>query len=848
MAVPMETDNYDTSQPMDVDVISSRIKQNMSFHNFPPVWNIITMPPGMIVYRASNTDPTSTSDPRFFSDYQVADQYRKKYQSKLFTCELMPGTRLCDIRTLRYLVLEIMLNLQMSGQVIDQSTRNGMKSFMHAFGLFSHTKQVEFINTKYENDKRTSPYNTKDYRNKEEPFHNIGSRISYGVVDDEAVFFLKALLGEMIDGYISPVLQTPWHGKKGFNPEICLFTPNNSLKKPATPIPIDQKSSITQNIDFTSILQSAGYKYVSNTVQNTGITGTTSGGKKTHLRGGAGGNKPRLRTSGGAPQLEVFIRDRGNGTSGDEPSFSPTPFSLPPLPISLGVVARTHDISDNWKVRTNDILEKLIEQSFKIQCELSKNQHLKKFMGELLKKMTNLLYETFKIVTEKEKPKPTDADLIRTIKYHYQPQKHVDAGTVYVLKPGINMDNNVVDMIVTALAGARVEAKAASEGAASGLALAEANAENAIQDLKLAEIMGAQYGILTHAGMFTLMFQATIKYKGTSLDKQTEYPNIARLKVSYEQVVRAIGDLFGVKGFDLERMSRILDNDDLVFKTTWDTIKGEKIVYGVKKGNMRNIIMDMMVNNPTTAGNVSIVRKNLNNQEYIRSRVQKSVKDKPDYKIKRKQPECPIFYTTSPSQSQSTVMMVEGDEWYAVTANGFFRHLMDSESRIWKAGPSGSTFMWMNMVFSLLGIPHDEHNYKLLLLCIIADFVPMYHSLPEVLLVYSMENPYTNGSLGTPNLYTLDQNPIQWLLNHMGAPPAPDRQRGGVEPEKPTEPTFRKVILPPLNSPPQPPLTPQEAAKNLEITLTLDTEQDFEGDLIKILEEIIPTLKPKYNS
>jgi len=77
--------------------------------------------------------------------------------------------------------------------------------------------------------------------------------------------------------------------------------------------------------------------------------------------------------------------------------------------------------------------------------------------------------------------------------------------------------------------------------------------------------------------------------------------------------------------------------------------------------------------------------------------------------------------------------------------------------------------MLMNMVFGLFGnfIKPTPVNQKMLLLCIISDFVPVYHSLTEVLMIYSREyqnNPYDS----TFNVYTIDENPVKWLANHFG--------------------------------------------------------------------------------
>ena len=201
----------------------------------------------------------------------------------------------------------------------------------------------------------------------------------------------------------------------------------------------------------------------------------------------------------------------------------------------------------------------------------------------------------------------------------------------------------------------------------------------------------------------------------------------------------------------------------------------------------------------------------MNNQEYVRTRRQKSVNKDATYSRTTQQPKCPVLYTDHLHDEVSkitntTVLLVDGDEWYSVTANGFFKNIMEKRSRTWKAGPSGSTFMWMNMVFGLLGYAANDSNYKLLLLCIIADFVPIYHSLSEILMIYSREYPNIQSN------YNIDQNPIKWLMNHF-------------EIEDKANPTLETLFLSTQNKPIKEPL--QELIELLETKIqTLEKLQN----------------------
>lgn len=666
----------------------------LSFYDFPVTWSPIEIPEGFVLFRASNSDPISVEKPRWFGNKEIGMKYKNKYGGKIFACEMKKGIKLIDIRVLKYIVLETMTNAEMNG-LLNKELREKLNNFMIAFGLHSHKVQLKSIKDAYEKKGEKFPY-ADNHDNNIIPFENFGSRISYGIVDDSAAIFLSELFGNLIDGYISPNLKTPWHNKH-FNHEICLFNPKKSLKMT---IDIVDDNNIYLKLPKIKIIDliSKVYRY-------------------RHFNK----NTPDI------------IEDENEFTDMDMDINDDI------VPMNIGGNEEKMEIDFFSKYHSSDIvnineliLENDIEKSYMLQCFLSKNEKLKNFIYEIFIKLTLILYQSFKIVSSL-----SDDQIIRTIQYHYRPLVSIKENTFFILKPGISkfIKTNIIEKIINKNEKVKIT----------------------LDKYELNELMGAIYGIITHGGMFTLIFKASIESKNDE-----KYKDVFVLRKKFSQVIEGIRELFSLdKTFDEQKFLKLIIEDDLFLVMDYEKNK-KNVVYDVKKGNMRNIIIDMIVNNPNTHGLVSIVRKNLNNQEYIRTRRQKKIEE--SYVKIRYAPKCPTFYTDVPKvlKDGSTIIMVDGDEWYEVSSNGFFKNIMIDNRRFWKAGPSGSTFMWMNMVFGILGTESTPQNYKLMLLCIICDFVPIYHSLTEVLMIYSKENPF----IEEENQYLISINPVIWLLNH----------------------------------------------------------------------------------
>jgi hypothetical protein len=88
---------------------------------------------------------------------------------------------------------------------------------------------------------------------------------------------------------------------------------------------------------------------------------------------------------------------------------------------------------------------------------------------------------------------------------------------------------------------------------------------------------------------------------------------------------------------------------------------------------------------------------------------------------------------------------------------------MKDYGRYNETGPSGTTQIYLTFVFDFLGVKKNRKNLELLLLCLIVDFVPIYHSLTEILIVFSQDIKKKFGY----TLYTIDQNPVEWLIKSL---------------------------------------------------------------------------------
>jgi len=101
--------------------------------------------------------------------------------------------------------------------------------------------------------------------------------------------------------------------------------------------------------------------------------------------------------------------------------------------------------------------------------------------------------------------------------------------------------------------------------------------------------------------------------------------------------------------------------------------------------------------------------------------------------------------------------IVLGSSFFKIINNGTFENIMKQYNKKIISGYSGSCIMIYQMVFEIYKIFRTtKYNKILLLLAILADFNPHYHSFPEILVTYTREANFTKP-------YTLDMDEIKYL-------------------------------------------------------------------------------------
>ena len=738
----------------------------LSFHTFPTTWGIIRLSKSLHFFKAEG-QPEST---RY---YNLATACAHATKAIAYT----PSNELkvIDIRVLRYILLETHIRELDS---MSQEDAKKLKKCMIALGLFGFYEQKI------------------QYYNRARPIEHFGSILD---LDDECIDYLTNLFGQKIQGYICPNIdQTQTH-------HICIFKRSDVMTQigefeTADVMEVEtnnQSIDINENekyltyakmpritmVDYMESLSCRPFNRIVTMLQ------VDSGAKK-------GGKS--VKKGGAVVEFESEVSDVS-----DVAALSAKVFT-----IEEGLVDGSQDIWGGLEQQIEVVNSKEVKQLEPIlQCELSKSPDLKNFIGNIFILITCILHQSLNTIIP---DKAAKASTIRhTINYHYRPilehrdTKNPSEVDVFVVQTGMAriLTTKVVDNIIEML-------DAGTHDNIIQLLCTDATKKDTIDKEKqkydeiikilndnytLSEILGAIYKITTHAGMFSLIYQACILDKGKD-------NFLSKLQANFEVVLTNLKSMFGLPDDykDNELLQVLETNTDLLKNTVCDETyftedngktcktarkKGKELtpryridkvnIVDVSKNNLSRIVLDMMITqNVKETESVSLVRRNLNNQEYIRKRREKQIGN---YKYVTKMSDCPGFYQEPKTKlgNVTNIMMVNGDEWYEVVPNGLFENVMKKYNRTCKAGPSGSTMMLMNMVFGLLGnfITQNDINQKKLLLCIISDFVPVFHSLTEVLMIYSREYVQTPveppaAATQTHKQYTIDQNPVEWLANH----------------------------------------------------------------------------------
>ena len=198
-----------------------------------------------------------------------------------------------------------------------------------------------------------------------------------------------------------------------------------------------------------------------------------------------------------------------------------------------------------------------------------------------------------------------------------------------------------------------------------------------------------------------------------------------------------------------------LENIMLVKNITWKDIK---VIYdSLKNENDRNMysffIFDIIYGSDKTVD--SIYRANLGNMNFFRERLSSFMHNTDNY-IKINNCNKSIIA----NENYSNYGIYNSTERYKITKNMPYAKIMNKFNKQFIGGPSGSTAVIYISLFHFYKYPFTYKNKILLLGLVIADYVPLWHTIPEIIL-----SAYAEFKDSKIQKYTLDKNPVIYSIN-----------------------------------------------------------------------------------
>ena len=421
------------------------------------------------------------------------------------------------------------------------------------------------------------------------------------------------------------------------------------------------------------------------------------------------------------------------------------------------------------------------KKMFPLQCLISNNPECKLFFVKIFVYFTKILYfslKTLYIITNEPyyhslTENSRQLHILKTITslYKFEFKNSNDPNNEYIIRPGQSFNLGGKAKNIRRLINE-------FESDAPNPIIFNEIIENIQNTYPLAAIMGSLYGVTNHPTIFLIIYLGQIYNK-----------DIAQQIGDMPFVLHNFTNLFSLpKTFDkvqfIKFLQRIIPNLPLEYSQTTivlPRVLRTKTNVGVPSSvspeatanlcdetkidvNIHKFLLDLF-----TESSHGISNRMFSNKPYLRN----SVKNLPDnYRFDpdevELEPMCPKYVTGDGivnewKRGNKDIFFIKGNVWYPVHQSSLQRRLFELFGQKVMAGYSGSTFMLINFCVNLLSINLKENKIlqKLLLLCLIADFVPIYHSLPEVLIVFTQE------LFTTDDIYTIDQNPLAYLFTFL---------------------------------------------------------------------------------
>jgi len=231
-------------------------------------------------------------------------------------------------------------------------------------------------------------------------------------------------------------------------------------------------------------------------------------------------------------------------------------------------------------------------------------------------------------------------------------------------------------------------------------------------------------------------------FKVTSSLNSLSKPDYSYYHVSVNKKLQAmfinnLKKLFLINDITWGKFSNIYNKIDDKYKKSYNFFIFDIIIYG------NNSVKDL-----------SLYKKNLTYLDFIKKSVPEDKKNKPE--------NLKIFTECNKSSidkiNYEDFKIYDAKNVYEIDEDSPYAKIMKEYGEPYLSGPSGSTAILFIGVFNFYNYS-KTHKNKILLLClIIADYIPLWHTLPEILLSSNVEMT----SQTVPS-YTINKEPVDYV-------------------------------------------------------------------------------------
>ena len=166
-------------------------------------------------------------------------------------------------------------------------------------------------------------------------------------------------------------------------------------------------------------------------------------------------------------------------------------------------------------------------------------------------------------------------------------------------------------------------------------------------------------------------------------------------------------------------------------------------------------IFNIIIYGSNDKQNMSLYKKNLVYFDFIKKNIQEDKKNRSSVlkRIKNCNKSC------ISEKNYEEYRIYDARNFYEIDKKMPYAKIMNKLNEPYLAGPSGSTSILYINLFKFYSFPETKENKVMLLCVIIADYIPLWHTLSEILLSSNIElQPYISVD------YNLKDNPIDYVV------------------------------------------------------------------------------------